>query len=240
MSVEKNHAFIVGGTSGIGLATARHLLDRGLRVTIAGRDPDKLAAARRDLAGDINAITLDATRPEDVRAAFERIGAFDHLVLALSSNKGLGPFRELDLVELRRAFEDKLWAHLQCAQAALPFLRKDGSITFVSAITARMASPGTAGVAAINSAIETVARVLAAELRPLRVNAVSPGLIDTPWWDFVPADQRSQVFAGYAAKTAAGRIGRPEEVAHAIGALIENGYVTGQVLACDGGLGLGV
>ena len=78
--------------------------------------------------------------------------------------------------------------------------------------------------------------ILAAELKPLRVNGVSPGLIDTPWWDFLPEEQRHAVFSEYANKTPVGRVGRAEEVAQAIGLLIDNGFMSGHVLLCDGGL----
>ncbi len=81
--------------------------------------------------------------------------------------------------------------------------------------------------------------ILAAELRPLRVNAVSPGVIDTPWWDFLEEAQRTALFAEYAAKTPVGRVGQPEDVAQAMALLITNGFISGQVLTCDGGLRLG-
>ncbi|MGO4129156.1 SDR family oxidoreductase [Inquilinus sp. YAF38] len=240
MSAQQSHAFVIGGSSGIGLATARRLSADGLRVTIAGRDPAKLAAAAAEAGGTLVTVVLDASDPASVAAAFEQVGSFDHLVLALGGSQGvLGPFAELDLATFRQAFEGKFWAHLACAQAALPQLRRDGSMTFVSAVSARMATPGLAGVAAINGAIETVARILAAELKPLRVNAVSPGLIDTPWWDFLPQDQKQATFAAYAEKIPVGRPGRAEEVAAAIAFVIGNGYMTGHTLVCDGGISLG-
>ena len=240
MSVPQTHAVVIGGSSGIGLATAQRLHADGMRITIAGRDPDKLAAARARADGGLETIVLDAADPAAIAPAFGRIGDFDHLVLALGGSQGVfGPFAELDLGTLRRAFEGKFWAHLACVQAALPRLRRDGTLTFVSAASARMSTPGLAGAAAINGAIETVARILAAELKPLRVNAISPGLIDTPWWDFLPQDEKQATFAAYADKIPAGRAGRAEEVADAIAFVIGNGYMTGHTLLCDGGISLG-
>jgi len=93
-----------------------------------------------------------------------------------------------------------------------------------------------AGIGAINGMLLTVAPILAVELKPLRVNVVAPGVIDTPWWDFLPDEQRQAVFAEYAGKTPVGRIGRADDVASAIGFLVSNGFMTGQVLTCDGGL----
>ena len=96
--------------------------------------------------------------------------------------------------------------------------------------------PGTAGISAANAAVATLVPILAAELRPLRVNGVSPGVIDTPWWDFLPAEQRQAVFADYAGKTPAGRVGKPEDVAQAITFLIMDGFMSGHVIVCGGGL----
>jgi NAD(P)-dependent dehydrogenase (short-subunit alcohol dehydrogenase family) len=230
------HAVVIGGTSGIGLATARRLAGEGMKVTIAGRDRDRLAAAAH--AGKIDARPLDAANAAQVRDFFADLGAFDHLVLALGSGRGFGPFATLDLGEVRRGFEEKVWPHLSCAQAAPPTIRNDGSITFISAVSAQMAAPGAAGLSAANGALAIVTPILAAELKPLRVNAVTPGVVDTPWWDFLSAEQRAAAFAEYAGKTRVGRVGAPDEVAKAIAFLIANSFVTGHVLTCDGGLRL--
>ncbi|TIW74418.1 MAG: SDR family oxidoreductase, partial [Mesorhizobium sp.] len=125
---------------------------------------------------------------------------------------------------------------LSCLQAALPTLSKHGSVTFISAVSAQLAAPGIAGIGATVKSMPLMAPILAVELKPLRVNVVAPGVIDTPWWDFLPDDQRQAVFAEYAGKTPVGRIGRAEDVADAIAFLVSNGFMTGQVLTCDGGL----
>ena len=238
MTQPNEHAVIIGGSSGIGLATAQRLLANGLQVTVAGLGKQRLDAAGETLGGKARALVLDAADPVQVREFFATLGAFDHLVLALGSGRGMGAFATLDLGEVRRGFEEKVWPHLSCAQAALPHLRKDGSITFVSAVSGQMAAPGTAGLAAANGALAIVTPVLAAELRPLRVNAVSPGVVDTPWWGFLDADQRQGAFADYAKKSLVGRVGAPDDIAKAIAFLIEDSFVTGHVLVCDGGLRL--
>jgi NAD(P)-dependent dehydrogenase (short-subunit alcohol dehydrogenase family) len=239
MNKADEHVVIVGGTSGIGLGAARRLADHGYRVTIAGRNEDRLAAAREALDGKVEALLLDAADKARVSVFFKTIGPLDHLVLALGSGRGMGPFATLDLAEVRGGFEDKVLSHLSCAQTALPTIRKDGSITFISAVSAEMAAPGTAGLAAVNGALAVVTPVLAAELRPLRVNAVTPGVVDTPWWDFMDPEQRRDAFAGFARRTPVGRVGAPDDIAKAIAFLIDNDFVTGHVLTCDGGLRLG-
>ena len=121
------------------------------------------------------------------------------------------------------------------AQAALLVLRDDGSLTFVTAGSAGSSRPGTAGLAAVNAAVEAMVPVLAVELAPIRVNAVSPGVIDTPWWDGADPEVRRQAFDTFAATAPAGRVGRPEDVAEAIGFLIDGTFTTGVVLPVDGG-----
>lgn len=236
--MSQQHTVIMGGSSGIGLATAKLLLDRGHRVTIAGRNSDRLQKAAHTLSGEMNTLIIDATREQDLQQAFSRIESFDHLVVALGSTKGAGAFASVALSDVKAGVEEKFYAHFACAQAALPYLRKDGSITFISAVTAHAAMPGTAGIAAANAAVAALVPVLASELQPLRVNGVSPGVIDTPWWDFLSAEDKAAVFSDYAKSTPAGRVGNAEDIAQAVGFLIDNTYTSGQTIICDGGLRL--
>jgi NAD(P)-dependent dehydrogenase (short-subunit alcohol dehydrogenase family) len=234
--MSSQHVVIVGGSSGIGLAAGRLLLAKGHKVTIAGRSSERLAAAKQQLSGDLSTIVLDAANAGSLPEAFARIGAFDHLVLALGSGKGVGPFATVPLADVRAGFEEKVFAHFATAQAALPHLRKDGGLIFLSAVSAHTAAPGTAGIGAANAAIAALVPILAAELRPLRVNAVSPGVIDTPWWDFLSEEQRGPLFATYAAMTPVGRVGQPDDVAKVIAFLISDGFMSGETIVCDGGL----
>jgi len=220
---------IMGGTSGIGLAIAERLTGDGAEVIVTGRDPEKLAAVKDRVAV---AERLDGTAEDDVAAFFERLGAFEHLVLAFSPGAvGGGPLADLAIADVRTAFEGKLFAYLVAVRHA----RVTGSITLISACSARASLPGTVTFAAVNGAIERIVSPLAAELAPVRVNAVSPGVIDTPWWSFLPEDQRQAQFAEAAAMVPAKRVGRPDDVAGAVRYLIGAGYVTGTILPVDGG-----
>ncbi|CCB77276.1 MULTISPECIES: SDR family oxidoreductase [Streptomycetaceae] len=226
---------MIGGTSGIGLAVAQGQLAAGREVVVTGRDAAKLAAVVERLGAGASGEAVDARDEEAMHAFFAGLGAVDHVVVTVTGHSAAGAFRDLTADALRSAGEGKLIAQTIAAQAALKVLRADGSLTFVTAGSAGAARPGTAGLAAVNAAVEAMVPVLAVELAPARVNAVSPGIIDTPWWDWMDAETRQQTFENYARATPVGRVGRAEDVAEAIGYLIGAGFVSGVVLGVDGG-----
>jgi NAD(P)-dependent dehydrogenase (short-subunit alcohol dehydrogenase family) len=227
-------ALVVGGTSGIGLATARLLAARGTEVHVVGRTAARLDA----LAGTDPALhghRADGGDRAAVAAVLADVGTVDQLVVTLSGSEGMGAVAELDQDVLRRAFDAKFWAHLTTVQATLPHLAPDGSITLLGAISARAAMAGTAGLAAINGAVEALVKPLAVELAPIRVNAVSPGVVDTAWWSGWPEEAREQSFAQFAKVLPVGRVATAEDVAEAVVLAATNPNLTGTVLETDGG-----
>jgi NAD(P)-dependent dehydrogenase (short-subunit alcohol dehydrogenase family) len=232
------HVAVIGGSTGIGLAVARLATERGARVTLGARNRQRLEAACGELPGEVVAIPVDAADVEALRRFYAEAGPVDDVVVMASRRGGAGPAHELAEADLLGAFAGKTVAHLRAVALALPTLAEQGSITLVTAGSAQSALPGTAGLAAVNGALEAAVRPLARELGPRRVNAVSPGVIATGWWDAVPAGERQELFETFAARSPLGRVGTPEDVAEAIVALVENRFVTGVVLPCDGGLRL--
>ncbi|MFT4202807.1 MAG: SDR family oxidoreductase [Chitinophagaceae bacterium] len=233
MTLQNKKIVVAGGSSGIGLATAKLLQTAGASVTVTGRNEEKLNKVK---SLGLSASQVDSSIAEALETFFSSQGNIDHLVIAVSGVKGIGNFTDLSLDSLRAGFEEKFWAQLYTLKAALPYLNPKGSVTLITAISATAKSPGTSGLAAINGALEIIVPIIAKELKPLRINAVSPGVVDTDWWNFLPDDVKKETFDSYAAQTLVGRIGQPKDIAQAIQFLIGNDYMTGKVIACDGGL----
>ena len=236
MSLTGKRVMVVGGSSGIGLAAARRLAGAGARVIVVGRAEDKLARAKAEIGGECR----DPGRGSGGRGrkpggCSMASGPLDHLVITAGGNPAWGPFLELEPGRLRAAFEGKFWPYFHAARYGAPRLAKDGSILFVTGGASRSAIPGTAGLAAVNGAIAAMARTLARELAPIRVNVLSPGFVDTPAYAAMPADARANLYRRMAEAAPVGRIGAADELAEAVVFLLANGFTTGAVLDVDGG-----
>ncbi|MFC4243802.1 SDR family oxidoreductase [Gryllotalpicola reticulitermitis] len=225
---------VVGGTSGIGLATARRLAAAGGTVHVASRDAAKVAALASS-APELVAHQLDGADGAAVAELAAALAPIDALVVTIASSAGMGLLAELDPASLRRGFDEKVIAMLTVLQASVPHLRPQGSITLVGAISAHAAMPGTAGIGAVNAAVESLVRPLAVELAPRRINAVSPGLVDTPWWSGMPDQARADYFASAAAKLPVRHVSSADEIAEAVALLATNTSMTGTIVPVDGG-----
>ena len=235
MSLKGQKIIVVGGSSGMGLAIAQALVRENATVVIASRSREKLEAAKARIEGEVETASLDFTDETAVKEFFETRGKIDHLVLAAAGPPAWGKFLEIDPAALRRAFDTKFWGYFNCARNVVSRLREDGSMTFLTGGASRTAIPGTAGLAAVNGAIACMAYTLAKELAPLRVNVISPGLIDTPAYDWMSETEKQAFFEQMGGGLPVKRIGQSHEIAEAVLLLIRNGFITGAVLDVDGG-----
>jgi len=238
MSLKEQSVVIVGGSSGIGLGVAEALLKEGATITLVGRSQEKLRAAREVLgAGDrVKAIAADVTNEEQVRRVFEQCGALDHLVVTRGVAPLNAPIASLDLDAARHFIDVMLVSALTLAKHAAPHLRRGGSITFTSGISKdKPGHEGGAVVAAVAGAMGYVARALALELAPTRVNVVSPGWVETPMWDEIVGPAKNQMWTDMGKQLPAGRIAKPADIAKAYSFLLGSELTTGIVLEIDGG-----
>jgi NAD(P)-dependent dehydrogenase (short-subunit alcohol dehydrogenase family) len=234
MNLKDKRIVIIGGTSGMGLATAKAAAVRGAQVVIGGRHYDKLEKAKKEIGGQVEGLTLDVGDEGEIRAFFEWAGKFDYLTTPGSTTHG-GRFLSLDTAAAKADFQSKFWGQYLAAKYGAPRIRPGGAIVFFAGMWGQRPPAGVATVAAINSAIEGLARALAVELAPIRVNAVSPGLVDTPLFNGMPAAQREALFAGFAAAAPVKRVGRPEDVSQTVLYLLTNPFTTGSTIYVDGG-----
>jgi NAD(P)-dependent dehydrogenase (short-subunit alcohol dehydrogenase family) len=224
---------IIGGSSGMGLATAQKLYSLGHEIVIASRSKEKLEKAAK-LIGKVKSAILDVTKEKELAQFFESIGAFDHLVTS-AANFITGPFLKLPVSDAKNFFDSKFWGQYLAAKISAPFIRKGGSITFFCGIANEKPVMNLSTASAINGAIEGLTRALSLELSPIRVNAISPGTIKTPVWDGVPEKERLKEFNDLAEKLPAKRVGESEDIAEAVRYFIECKYATGSIVYVDGG-----
>lgn len=221
---------VVGGSSGIGLAAARAFAEAGARVTIASRNPSKVQAAA-DAIG-CTGLVADATADGDVASLAASHEPWDHVVVSAAKTP-TGPVRAMSLPDAHAAMDSKFWGAYRIAKA-VP-IAPCGSLTFVSGFLAVRPNPKMVLQGAINAALDALGRGLALELAPVRVNTVSPGLIETPLWDHAEQTAKAAAFAAARSSLPVRRIGQPEDVARAILYLAATGFATGTTVRVDGG-----
>jgi NAD(P)-dependent dehydrogenase (short-subunit alcohol dehydrogenase family) len=228
MNLRDQHVAVLGGSSGIGLATAMAAAEQGARVTIVSRNIDKaLAAMPAGTAGR----SVDLSDARAVTALFEDLGAVDHLVYTAGEPLALMPLDILDVDTARDFFTVRYFGALAAVRAA----RVRESITLTTGIAKDRPGPGWAVAASICGAIEALTKALAVELAPIRVNAVSPGVVRTPLWSGLTEDDRDQMYRETAARIPAGRVGEVGDIAEAYLFCMTQDFATGTVVTVDGG-----
>lgn len=230
MNVSGKKAIIFGGTSGIGLATTKQLAALGAEVIAISRDPSK--------AGDVPAgVTLkqcDVLDRDAMAALLKSCAPFDILVSAATGGgRARGNFLDMDIEGYKGSFA-KLWGYANVLQLGTPHVREGGCIVLVSGTPARKPNPGQVAIGSVGAAVEALARAVAQEIAPLRLNVVAPGTIDTPMSPLAGAE-REEAYRKQTAKNLIPRAGTADEVAQGILFVIQNDFVTGTTVDVDGG-----
>ncbi|GII30362.1 SDR family oxidoreductase [Planotetraspora mira] len=231
-NLQNKTVLVVGRGSGIARAVTLAARAAGARVVVAGRDRAALARAYDD--DGITAEEVDLTDEKSIAALAERVGDVDHVV-STASARARGRVADLDPDALLVSFSTKVIGPIMLAKHFSPRMRAGGSFVVFSGAAARKPTVGVLGVAATNGAVDVVTRALSVELAPIRVNAISPGTVDTGAWDGLGADKKAELFEERAAHNPARRIGTAEDVADAVVFAMTNTFMTGVTLPVDGG-----
>jgi NAD(P)-dependent dehydrogenase (short-subunit alcohol dehydrogenase family) len=224
---------VIGRAGGLAGAITIAARDAGARVTAAGRDQRALAAAYAGEPG-ITTETVDLTDEASIAALGKRLDAVGHVV-STASARARGRVPDLDRDAIRRSFDTKVIGPLMLAKHLAPRMASDGSFVLFSGVAATKIAVGTLGVAITNAAADTLARSLALELAPIRVNAISPGVIDTGAWDALGEQGKADYFAEMTARNPARRIGTTNDIANGVLFAMTATFLTGQTLHIDGG-----
>ncbi|AGS25919.1 short-chain dehydrogenase protein (plasmid) [Rhizobium etli] len=231
-SLANNRVLVIGGSSGIGLAVAESAIAADAFVTIASRSRPKLDEALKALGPKAQSAVLDTADENALEAFFSANDPFDHIVVSAAQTP-TGPVRKLALADAQHAMESKFWGAYRVARFAR--LSERGSLTLISGFLSERPSAMSVLQGAINAALEGLARGLALELSPVRVNTVSPGLIDTPLWSKMDKDAKQAMFEKVAANLPAKTVGQPADIANAVLFLMATPFATGSNVRVDGG-----
>jgi NAD(P)-dependent dehydrogenase (short-subunit alcohol dehydrogenase family) len=226
---------LLGGTAGIGLATARRAAGAGAEVVVASRSRSRVDAALELLPSTAEGYAVDLSSEAATAELLAELGAFDHLVFTAGETLALHALDDTDLTEARRFFETRFWGALAAAKHGHTRIRPGGSITLMSGSAGARPQATWTVAATICSGVEAMVRALAMELAPIRVNCVAPGVLRTDLWAGMDDATRQQFFADVGSQLLTGRVGEAEEVADSIMYLMGNGYTTGITLPVDGG-----
>ncbi len=224
---------VIGGTSGLGRDLAERYAGLGRRVVISGRDLERAAAIAKEMGGSVSAVALDLAEPVGIAAALQGVGDVDRLALA-ALERDQNTVKDYDISAAIRLATLKLVGYTEVVHALFPRLTQDASVVVYGGLAKLRPYVGSTTVTTVNAAVDGLVRTLAAELPPIRVNALHPGIVgDSPYWS-----PKTEALAAVKAKTPTGRLVEMRDVTDAAMLLLENPSMHGTELRVDGGWSL--
>ncbi|TDO73197.1 NAD(P)-dependent dehydrogenase (short-subunit alcohol dehydrogenase family) [Flavobacterium chryseum] len=229
---------IIGGSSGIGLATAKLAASKGAQIIIISSKQQRIDNALQEIKSESIGYAIDVTDGLQVKKLFEKIGSFDHLIFTAGENLILANVEDTSLEDARNYFNIRYWGAFAAVKYATPFINSKGSIVLTSGIASNRPNKGWGLGASICAAMEGFTRAMAMELAPIRVNIVSPGVVKTALWNGISESDRENMYANIGSNLPVKRVGEAEDIAKTFLYLLEQEYGTGQTLIIDGGTSL--
>jgi NAD(P)-dependent dehydrogenase (short-subunit alcohol dehydrogenase family) len=233
--LQQKRIVVVGGSSGIGLAVAQQAASQGAEVVVVSSNAERVQKAVESVGGEALGQAIDVSDERAVATFFTELGSFDHLVFTAGDSLYLQDLTTTDLQQARRAFELRYWSALATVKYGSPHIRKEGSIVLTTGIAGRRPRKRWVIAASVCGTIEALMRALAVELAPIRVNAVSPGVVRTNLWQTMSASERERLYESVGKSLPVGRVGEASEIAQAYLFLMQEGFMTGQTIVVDGG-----
>jgi NAD(P)-dependent dehydrogenase (short-subunit alcohol dehydrogenase family) len=226
---------VLGGTSGIGLATAEAAAKAGALVTVVSSSQQKVAETLTLLPEGSEGFTTDLGNERQIAQLFEEIGEFDHLVFTAGDSLKFSDLPGLNIEEAKQSFNLRFWGAIMVAKHAAPLIRLGGSITLTTGALGQRPKKSTVVISGMASAIDGLTRALAVELAPIRVNAVCSGTVRTNLLSGMSTADREVFFNQVGSKLLTGRVGDPKDLAEAYLYLMRGSFTTGQIIVVDGG-----
>ncbi|HEY3991426.1 MAG TPA: SDR family oxidoreductase [Ktedonobacteraceae bacterium] len=235
MALNGKRIVLLGGTSGIGFATAEMAAREGAAIVVASSKRESVDRALARLPKGTEGYALDLSNEEQVRDFFNHIGAFDHLVFTAGETFQRGELSETNVEQARHSFDLRFWGAFMAAKYGSSHIRPGGSIVLTSGVAGQRPHKGWTVGAGICGATEALTRALAVELAPIRVNAVCPGPVKTEMWMIMPEEVREATYRSLEQALLVGRVGEAHDLAQAYLYLMRGEFSTGQVIIVDGG-----
>ena len=224
---------VIGGSAGMGLATARAAREKGAEAIITARDPERLARAASEIGA--RSAAFDATDPAALERFFAELpGPVDH-ILVTAGRPYYAPLADLELEPAERSFDDHVWLAFRIAKLARTHLRPGGTLTFIGGTGGRRTGIGLGPISVGTAALPAAVRNLALELAPIRVNLIAPGFVDTPLSAALLGDGLDARREELASTLPIGRVVGPEDIAALAVHVMTNTALTGATYDIDGG-----
>jgi NAD(P)-dependent dehydrogenase (short-subunit alcohol dehydrogenase family) len=234
-TLQDKRVVVIGGTAGLGLATAHAVVEAGGQVVVVSSQESRVSEVVAELPSGSRGETVDVREEKEVEALFDRIGPFDHLVYTAGEPMTPAPVLETDMSAVRQFFEIRFWGAYASVKYGAPHIRPRGSIVLSSGGASQRPGPGWAAAASALGAMEALGRALAVELAPIRVNVVRPGMVRTDMWRAYPDEAIEEMFRATGRALPVGRVGESADVARTYVHLLEQEYATGSIVTVDGG-----
>jgi NAD(P)-dependent dehydrogenase (short-subunit alcohol dehydrogenase family) len=235
LSLKNKRVVILGGSSGIGFATAKAAAAEGANVVIISSNQQRITDALKELPADSKGFAVDLTSEQKVKDIFEELGEIDHLVYTAGESLYLVNLSDAVLTDAKKFFELRFWGAFTAVKYASPHINPGGSITLTGGLASLRPRKGGSIAASVCAAMEGFMRAMSIELAPVRVNMVTPGIVKTNLWNNMTAADREIFFTSIGNGLPVKRVGEAEDIAQAYLYLMRQQFGTGQMVVVDGG-----